>query len=122
MRKISLGIRRKMYPNTSFEDNLIKALTNYLDILKQLHIEPPIIIQLSLTNIKNYKKCKSSQFAFDEEPILIYKDIIQLPTTIIENYELSSDQILHNIFDALSNACGLPKSPNYGDDGHWVRR
>lgn len=101
----------KCIPIYLFEKNLIKALENNLDILKLLNIEPPILIKISLTGIKNYTRCKS-QHEF-EKPREIIKDILQLPETIIENYELASDQILHNAFDALSNACGLPKSLNY---------
>jgi hypothetical protein len=102
-----------------FEKEIIQALENNLDILKLLRIEPPILIKISFTHIKNYKRCKL-QHEF-ESPREIFKDILQLPETIIDNYELTSDQILHNAFDALSNACGLPKSPNYDNNGRWVK-
>jgi hypothetical protein len=109
----------KCIPIYLFEKNLIQALENNLDILKLLRVEPPILIKISLTHIKNYKRCKS-QHEF-ENPREIFKDILQLPETIIDNYKLTSDQILHNAFDALSNACGLPKSPNYDDNGRWAK-
>jgi len=103
-----------------FEDHMIKALDNNLSILKKLNVEPPFLIQISLSNIQGYKLCRSHDMF--EEPREIYKDLIQLPETIIENFENPIDKILHNTFDALSNACGLPKSPNYDNDGNWVQK
>lgn len=103
-----------------FEEGLIKAVDNNLNVLKNLFIEPPFLIQISLTNIRGYKMCKPQNFF--EDPREIYKDIIQLPEIIIENFENSPDKILHNAFDALSNACGLPKSLNYDDEGNWVSK
>jgi len=110
----------KCIPLYKFEKCLIETTDNYLKTLKLLKIYPPILIQISLTNIKNYRRYESTDFDFEKLPE-IYKDIIQLPAAIIEDYERKSEQILHNAFNALSNACGLPKSCSYDVNGKWVK-
>jgi hypothetical protein len=110
----------KCIPLVKFEENLIKSVDNYLKVLKDLNINPPILVQISIANIKNCSRCISSHFS-GEKPTEIHKDIIQLPEAIIQNYDIMGEMVLHNALDALSNACGLPKSSNYDDKGHWKR-
>lgn len=104
--------------SSSFEKELISSLNAYLKIIKTIKIELPILLFLTLVEVKGYRMgLPNQQFSN-----AIDRDMLLLPEAIIENYDTPSEQILRPCFDAVWNACDFYKSPNYDENGKWMQR
>lgn len=106
-------------PSGGFEKKLIEALTNYIKILKEFKINPPIAVMLTLSGVKDYRLATKHTFHSISEDIL-GKDILQLPETIIETLDIQAEQILKPSFDLIWNCYGFEKSDNFDEQGNWV--
>lgn len=102
-----------------FEEKLIQAIKNYLNLMSELDIEPPIFIFLSLLNVKDFK-IHARRLAGSYSDSSIDRDILLLPEEIIEAYGEQAETILKPIFDLIWNACGEPQSLNFNDEGNWI--
>jgi len=109
-------------PSTRYEQELIRALMNYLSILKTLNVELPIFIFLDLLGGKGYSMPISERYLWVYKSSTIDRDILLLPELIIESYDVSAEKVLKHSFDSIWNACGFPRSLNYNDDGEWAPR
>lgn len=106
----------------AYENELIKSLSMYLSALKELNIELPIFIFLTLVGVKGYFMLIGQGIFENEREYGIDRDILLLPEVIIENYDTAPEEVLKPCFDALWNACGFPKSPNYDNTGRRIEK
>jgi len=113
--------KKHQIPSYSYEKRIINALSRYLDLLKGLNTEPPIFIFLSLLGVKGYTMALNKCY-FPDEVYPIDMDILLLPEVVIENYNVEAQYILKPCFDSIWNACGLPESLNYDENGDWKAR
>lgn len=112
--------KKPFIPSIAYEKELIQSLHDYLKIMKNLGVELPILIFLTLVGVKGYYMYVGSAIDFRRSPI--DRDILLLPEVIVENYDTAPDQTLKPCFDAVWNACGFPKSYNYDEEGKWIKR
>lgn len=113
----------KIIPSILYERNILESVEKYLSILNDdLNIETPILVFLSLLNVKGYAMATNSM-AFSlkhlREHYLIDRDVLLLPEIQIEEYPDELDKTLKPCIDALWNACGYPESNNYDENGNW---
>jgi hypothetical protein len=111
---------RLLIYGTAYENKLIESLSIYLSALKELNIELPIFIFLTLVGIKGYLMFVGEKRFNVQGNSGIDRDILLLPEVIIENYDTAPEDVLRPCFDALWNACGFSKSPNYDDAGKRI--
>lgn len=112
--------KHSILPVMDYEKRLVKNLTYYLSQLKAMDIFPPFFIFLSLVSAENYCLAYNADGINGYYPTdKIDRNIIQLPSEIIENFDIEVPKLLKSYFDALFNACGLPGSVNYDHDGNW---
>ncbi len=45
----------KIIPSLSYEEEIVKAVSDYINVYKELEIQPPVAIFLSFVNIKGYR-------------------------------------------------------------------
>ncbi len=69
---------------------------------------------------KLINRCLSLLYFKDRGEHEIDRDILLLPEVIIENYDTTPEDVLKPCFDAMWNACGFPRSPNYDDAGKRI--
>jgi hypothetical protein len=68
------------------EENVVECISQYLKILKNLGVDTPILIFLTLIGVKGYKMPRG--FPGSSIPdIKIDKDVLLLPNVILDNYE-----------------------------------
>lgn len=112
---------KKFIANVAYEDTLLKGLKRHLELQKKLGVEPPVVVMLSLTGVKDYIMYVGPERIFDgAHPI--DRDALLIPEALVDDLDMDVDSILHPILDALWNAAGWPYSPNFNDEGKWVRR
>lgn len=97
------------------EDDIIHYVSSYLEAQKNLGIDTPILIFLTLTGVKGYSMSSRSRNA-----VLIDRDTLILPDVIVENYNDEIENILKPVFDTVWNACGFEKSLNYDQNGKRI--
>ena len=111
---------RLLIYGTAYENKLIESLSIYLSALKELNIELPIFIFLTFVGVRGYFMFVGEKRFNVQGNSGIDRDILLLPEVIIENYDTAPEEVLKPCFDALWNACGFPKSPNYDDAGKRI--
>lgn len=114
----SLISGHKEISNPGFEKEVMSSLKQYLMVMKNMAVQLPLVLFLTLINVKNH--CMLTSWTHPGfEPSVIGRDVLMLPEVIVENYEIEVAEILKPCFDALWNACGFLCSPNYDENGKW---
>jgi len=107
---------------TVVEHTLVKSLPRYVAGLRDLDISPPLIVIVSLQNVKGayYAVGQSGYSSLSKPPIDV--DNVRLPEGLIPAFGVDSDydQALKPAFDALWNAAGRPKAGNFSPESTWT--
>jgi len=109
-------------PSEVFEGDLIATLGMYFKVMSTIKIQLPIILFLTLVNVKGYSMALHPSASPFFRSSCIDRDVLLLPEVIIENYDIEPGKVLKSCFDALWNACGSRGSPYYDANGRWQRR
>ncbi len=106
------------------EREIITAVQNYVNVLKDLNVGLPIQISLFIVNVKGYyidlTRFKKLLFLRLSKSSLIEREDITLPDVIIDTYDVNVEKILKPGFDIVWNACGQKESLNYDDHGNFI--
>jgi hypothetical protein len=92
---------------------VLQYLPRCFDVPGQLGIVPPVVVALTLTGVKGFTIARG--FGRNE----IDRDIL-VPEEMVESYDRSPGAILKPLFDMIWNACGLPRSENFDENGQWI--
>jgi len=111
----------KLYIRASLlEIEVMEVLPSYIQLLKQNKISPPLFIKLNLIGVKGYEiHPERRTWALDPHPI--ERDLLTFPDIILEHFEVDLGNAMKPVFDALWNAGGYRRSPNYDEQGKWKR-
>jgi hypothetical protein len=113
----------KYISNPGFEKQFFKIIERYFNVLRKLAIEPPVVIALTLLDVKDfclYSGPMTMLAGSGARPIR-QRDL-SLPAITVSAYDQPVEAMLRPIFDALWNSCGLKRSFNYNQDGSWLDR
>jgi hypothetical protein len=104
-----------MIPGTNWENILLEAVRQYFDIQANIGVTPPIVVMLSLLNVKGAKMFGGySPFTEDDN---VDRDHLLVPEVMAESFASDGAQLLKPTFDIIWNACGHSGSQSYGADG-----
>jgi hypothetical protein len=104
----------KKVSQTFHEEQLTESMTNYLNLYKQLNVEMPIFIFLTLMHVKGFSmEREDGIFSKRSRDYFIAQDILFIPEIFIEKEESDIKNMLKPIFDSIYNACGYERSINY---------
>jgi hypothetical protein len=106
-------------PSGAFEKEIIEALRSSCALLAALGSEPPIAVLLSLVGVSGYRMFTEPS-AFAGRPI--ERSDLFVPEIVIESFAFDAGSALRPAIDAVWNACGYAKSPNYDAAGNWRSR
>jgi len=105
-----------LIPGLGVEDKIITALKNHLSFYSEKNITLPILLFISLLNVKNYSIWNNKISPFDTNHC-IDKENLLLPGILIEDYSKKAEDILKPCFDLIWNASGYSGSMYYDDNG-----
>ena len=114
-----MGIKEKYIPSIAYERELLKSLPIFIKVLRDLNVNPPIFIFLTITGIKGFKMSVDT-FKYFYSGYPIDKDVLLLPESLIEIYDTEPKEILRPLFDLIWNACGFDGSLNFDENGNWI--
>ncbi|MBI1785860.1 ATP-binding protein [Candidatus Sumerlaeota bacterium] len=106
------------------EQTIVDSMIRYLHFLRAFEISHPIEVGVSLIGMGGVRLYLHPLLR-DTEVFPIDRDVVTLPEVMLnESIELADRQPLATLmrpaFDALWNACGLPRSQNYNAEGIFV--
>jgi hypothetical protein len=102
-------------PDTHMESGIIGALPRFLALQRDLGVQPPVMLALTLLRVRGYRFLTRRLQSRGRETI--DRDDLFLPETIIESYDIEASQVLRPIFDRIWNAAGWPRSFNFDENG-----
>jgi hypothetical protein len=103
--------------SVAYERYLIDAIRNYFTGYKTLGVEAPVVISMALLGCKGAYLWTDFSSGLDSQPI--DRDVAIMPEVQVGSFDEEVTTIMRPIFDAVWNACGLPRSYNYTDNGIW---
>lgn len=109
---------KKFIPHVVFEEALIKSTKQFVDFFKDVKVELPYFVFITLTGVKGYEMPKSLSFYRGNE-YKIERDILSPEVVILEDNNTEIDGLLRPIFDSIWNACGYTQSINYDENGRF---
>jgi len=104
----------------AFERYVFRALAGHLALQERLGVDPPVLVMLTLLGVRGYRMTVSPPDFDAGTPI--DRDDLVVPEILFEDYETDPQAVagrMRPAFDAVWNACGFARSPNYGLDGLW---
>ncbi len=113
-------VLRLEIPSIAYEEEIMRSIPLYIQVLKRLEVKPPISLFLSFVGIKGYIM-KLKQSILGATPTEIEENELLLSEIFVEDYEEFEDlpRLLKPWFDEVWNACGMFKSFNYDEEGNW---
>jgi hypothetical protein len=111
---------------TNLENRILKTLPKYLNTLKELAIDLPMLVMLSLTGVKGFVMESTPHTKFsrivDSKPTPIDRSILLVPEVLLDNFATAPETLMKPIFDSIWNAVGYEGSRNYDSNGKWIGR
>jgi len=108
------------FPSKAYEPNIVMALDAYLTfITQQVGAEPPIILMLSLINVRGFAMWVDPM-NYHIEDATIDRDNLVLPELFLEDVTQDPEAILKPLFETVWQAAGYGQNLNYDNNG--VRR
>jgi hypothetical protein len=107
------------------EKHLIENLKNYLSLLNQIEITPPIFLMITFLNVAGAIMWTNNIDIFlSTKSLLPYnRNIMSFPEIELQSIVTEdADKILRPIFDVMWQAAGQEKCPHYNAEGKWVER
>ena len=112
---------QKIIPSVTYEKELLASLSIYLSILKDLHINPPILVFLTIAGVRGFK-IENRRTVRAPDRYVIDRDVLLLPESFIQTYDTDPKEVLRPLFDLVWNACGYERSYNFDESGKWINR
>ncbi|MBL1156081.1 MAG: ATP-binding protein [Chlorobi bacterium] len=113
---------KQLVPRNSFEKELIEQIPNYISVIKYFELTMPLVIFLTVLDIKGYKiglyEYENMREMYNRPFTL--NDLL-LPEVYIDDAALTNLPLaLKPLFDPIWNAAGHPQSPNFNTSGEWT--
>ncbi len=113
---LGAGRGSKYIPGAAFEEKLALTVGPYLDRLRELGVQPPVYLGLSLLSVLGYRMAVSPGFDGPQNNTIDREDLV-VPEIRIDDFSADFLKILRPVFDVVWNAAGWPGSIYYGSDG-----
>lgn len=113
---------KKQFLGEVFELRLLQAVKKHMELLQFLRIEPSVFIMVSLLGVRGYKIHHDGYSAnYTEE---IDRTNLIMPEVMIDTFDGGNDYIagtMRPVFDTTWNAANYHSSPNYDENGKYVK-
>lgn len=112
---------RMVIPSVAYENYVLRYLPQCVRLLQQIGANAPVVVALTLLATRGLYM-GINNFWGDQPGFPIDSDSLILPEVVVEDLTTPASLILRPLFDLIWNACGLPRSANFNEDGDWIGR
>lgn len=106
---------KRYIPYGALERDVLEYTKKIFEIQKELGVNVPIVVALTLTRTKNLAR---DIYSFGGGHPIKEEHLI-LPESVVEDLNVPLSKVLKPMFDLIWNACGFLKSKNFDDEGNW---
>lgn len=106
------------FTGSLFEREVFNVVLKSAALQKQLGVEPPVFITVSLLGVRGFT-IRPDRDRFSDEGRSIDRDDLLVPEVAVENYDVDKNPAMRRIFNRVWNAAGWDGSPNF-KDGEWI--
>ena len=102
----------RQLPSYVFEDTLPQSAARFLEVQRQLGIQPPVFAVLTVSDVRDYTMAVEGSYRQTLgrcDPI--DRDLLLIPEVMIESFGCEAEVVLRPIIDAVWNAAGYAQSP-----------
>jgi hypothetical protein len=106
----------KCIPSTEFEEGLLASVPKYFQALRELEIDPPVFVMLTLIDVLGF------HMGVSRPPIYMTKidrHTIICPEILVDDFSSGVEGRIKRAFDVIWNAAGWAESPNYRGN-EWI--
>lgn len=114
-----LNTNAKLIPRSHVEKEIVKTFTEYLPMIDQLELDYPLVCILTLIGVRGFTFSLRPR-AYLRDKHEIDRDVVIAPDVVLNERPAKPASSLKPIFDAIWQAAGFPKSPNYNEKGEWA--
>ena len=105
---------RKLIPCEAVPRSVLQHLTSTMAYFQKLSVPPPFAAMLTLVNVSDYEFPTGMERGMSGYYThRVDRDDLRLPAVIIQDFDTSPVDTCRPMFDALFNAAGLPKWPDF---------
>lgn len=108
----------KAIPSQTFEEQIYDFIQRTLSFQKDLGINLPVYVFITLTNIKGQTISMSNNLWKSTSDPIKQNDIL-LPEVIVSDFEVDVPSVFREVIDLVWNAGGVEKSIFIDNDGNW---
>lgn len=110
----------KLIPITLVEQNLIEASGSYLRFQRDIGVEPPFFVMVTLMDVHGYRVPQARGHDARFNVHLIDRDILPIPELIVDEFDIDIPRMLKPALDAIWHAGDWPGSPHFDLEGRWM--
>jgi hypothetical protein len=118
--EVSSRFSENNIPIYTFEESMLCYFMKVMNYFKSIDIQPPVYFSMTLINVLGYSIPENnSVYNSVWGKSVIDTDIVKLPESIINNFDIKPESALRPMYDIIYNACGQEKSNNFDDQGNF---
>ncbi|MBI4799733.1 MAG: ATP-binding protein [Desulfarculus sp.] len=106
----------KCISTTLLENELIRGMHNYLQVLNQYQVTAPIYVLISMLNVRGFRLATRDHY-WSRHRNIIDRDHLIFPEILIEEYGADCSVIFRSFFDILWQSCGFERCFSYDKNG-----
>ena len=84
------------------EDRVIEAVVQYMGVLRQINIQTPVFIMVTVVGVKGRRLTTAHAYVLTDN--VIDRDVLILPDIMVEELSLTAESYLRPIFDAIAKS------------------
>jgi hypothetical protein len=122
--------QRNYIPSRNFEARVLNGVARRLGVLKDMNVQSPVLLHLTLLGVKGYRigiqpddwgdyRAQADQNPIDRDDLLLRGNLIE-NIQAIDNLVEYAGRVLRPVFDTVWNAAGFDRSLHYDNDGNWT--
>jgi hypothetical protein len=107
------------------DEGLIKAVQRYFRLLRDLGVESPVFLLLSLVGVGRYRMLQRGIQRYPSELRPVDRDALLVPEVLVPSLDQDLPALqrhMRPLLDAVWNSVGAPRSPHYDESGNWQRQ
>ena len=98
------------------ELKIANAIRRGLDLQRLLGVEPPVVVILTLLGVRDYNVLTRDHIPGQ----LFSRDTLNIPEVLLEDFNMSLDDITRPLYDPIWNEAGFRRCLNYDLDGKRI--
>lgn len=104
---------RKLIPCGAIPRDVLQHLRSVIAFFRALNVPPPLVVMMGLVGVGEYEFATSTEMGVGYYPHRVDRDDLLLPAVLVNDFTTAPVDMCGPMFDALFNAAGLPKWPEY---------